>query len=348
MHIRELIDDRFVPAKGVYLAITRRCPLSCAHCSTSSAMDSEEQADEPLISFVSTFTEADRPEYTIVTGGEPLLRPSLIEKFGTLIHNVEAKLVVGTGLFFALDGILNRRVENALRSVDHLIISIDEFHEVQLPRGNVYRTIHKLRDLGISLSVQTTRRGDNDQFAASLIASLRSEFGDAVPIVVTQLQNVGRAKDLGLIGDLSSNSTAPFEPCILATWPVVGFSGDIVACTNQVTVDGPRPSHLFLGHVSTSRWTEIRKAIEERHLLRAIRTVGPRNILQTQRKSDCIGYCTACRAIESDKRANSTRFNDSSLQQLEQLVQHVMAPQKINDLLQPYVELTYLGYDAHK
>ena len=42
MHLMEVLELRPVPGAALFLAVTRRCPLSCAHCSTNSMLSSEE------------------------------------------------------------------------------------------------------------------------------------------------------------------------------------------------------------------------------------------------------------------------------------------------------------------
>ena len=75
MHLVELLSLRPVPAAGVYLTLTRRCPLTCAHCSTNSMMDSEEHAADLFLRFAESLTPTDHPGVLALTGGEALLRP---------------------------------------------------------------------------------------------------------------------------------------------------------------------------------------------------------------------------------------------------------------------------------
>jgi hypothetical protein len=42
MHLAELLSLRAVPAAGVSLALTRKCPLSCAQRATNSTLTSHE------------------------------------------------------------------------------------------------------------------------------------------------------------------------------------------------------------------------------------------------------------------------------------------------------------------
>ena len=59
MHIAQILALRPVPAAGAFLTLTRRCPLSCAHCSTNSMLSSEEHSAAIFADFAATFTPDD-------------------------------------------------------------------------------------------------------------------------------------------------------------------------------------------------------------------------------------------------------------------------------------------------
>ncbi|WP_433890222.1 radical SAM protein [Streptomyces sp. CA-111067] len=55
MHLAEYLALRPVPAAGVVLALTGRCPLHCAHCSTDSTAAGTDVAGGVLVRFAETF-----------------------------------------------------------------------------------------------------------------------------------------------------------------------------------------------------------------------------------------------------------------------------------------------------
>ncbi|KKD01931.1 radical SAM protein, partial [Streptomyces sp. WM6386] len=97
MELAELIGLRPVPCAGLLLTLTRRCPLSCAHCSTSSTMTGEEPDSGQLLRFVGSFTADDRPEVVMLTGGEPLLLPGPVHELATLIRAAGSRSVLLSG-----------------------------------------------------------------------------------------------------------------------------------------------------------------------------------------------------------------------------------------------------------
>ncbi|MGW4799092.1 radical SAM protein, partial [Nonomuraea sp. NPDC004297] len=194
MHLAEMAMLRAVPAAGVFLALTRRCPLSCAHCSTESAMDSAEHAERPFRRLVATFTEAEHPRFVAMSGGEALLRPGLVRDLAESARLAGTKSYLLSGLYFAREG---RAVPAALRAaiaaVDHFAVSLDRFHEREVDRRTAFRVLREVRSWGPRVSVQITGDGDDDPYVAELVREVRREFADQVPMLVTPLRPVGRA-----------------------------------------------------------------------------------------------------------------------------------------------------------
>ena len=101
MHLSELFAIRADPAAGVYLSLTRRCPLHCAHCSTRSTPHAEQHPAEPFLRLVATFRPDLRPEVVSLTGGEPLLRPRLVGELAARQRRRALRTMLLSGMFFA-------------------------------------------------------------------------------------------------------------------------------------------------------------------------------------------------------------------------------------------------------
>ncbi|NEE35631.1 radical SAM protein, partial [Streptomyces sp. SID7982] len=156
MELAELVARRPFPAAGLLLGLTRRCPLSCAHCSTGSGLFTRQEPDAgQLERFVGSFTAENRPDVVMLTGGEPLLLPALAERLSTLARNAGSRTALLSGMFFARSGALPGRrggafpgrrsgaippaILRAIRSVDHFSASLDIHHEREVPRADVFR-----------------------------------------------------------------------------------------------------------------------------------------------------------------------------------------------------------------
>ena len=303
MHLAELLACRPVPASALFVALTRRCPLRCRHCATMSETASEQQPAEPLRRFVRTFTAADHPEFLLLTGGEPMLRPGLVRTLAETARTAGVRTYVLTGAFFSNERPgLPPSLHRALGSVDHVAVSMDVFHEEQVPRPRVFRLLHELLARGRDASIQACGTGPGDPYLAGLTADVRREFGDRVPMLVTTVRPAGRARAW-----LAAPAEAPPQgvpaapsaaPCELLSWPVVAFDGTVTACCNTDVLDArPVPAHLRLGHVSAVTWPEVRQACESSAALRALRTRGP---LQLAHRFGAVGdYCATCRSLSA-------------------------------------------------
>ncbi|MGW0531366.1 radical SAM protein [Streptomyces sp. NPDC003032] len=303
MHLLDLLAARSRPAAALLMTLTRRCPLSCAHCSTASSMDSEQLDAAPLTAFAATLRPDDRPDFLLLTGGEPLLRPRLVKHLAETARAAGTRTQVQTGMFFARDGArVPRPVADAFAAVDHVAASLDVFHEAQVERARVLDVLRGLLDAGKDVSVQVTGLGPDDPYLAEVTDDIRRAFGDRVPVLVAEVRAAGRAARW-LPGAGPAELPRGASPCAMAAWPVVAFDGTVVTCCNQNVVDGlggRLPRHLRLGHVADDDWPTIRRRLVDRPLLRGIRAFGPLHLADalrtenTENRGGGTGYCGTC------------------------------------------------------
>src|SRR5947209_2171056 len=307
MHLAELLARRPVPASGVFLALTRRCPLRCRHCSTMSRMTSRQQPAGPLLRFAESFSPADHPEFMLLTGGEPLLRPELVRALAATARARGSRSYLLTGAFFARGPAIPAPIWAALQSVDHVAVSMDVFHEAQVPRRQVIRLLHQILDSGTDTSIQACGSAPGDPYIAELTGQVRREFGDRVPMLVTTVRAAGRARSWrtgpALTAAVTSAAAGPgppprAAPCDMAAWPVVGFDGTITACCHPDVVDaGARTAHLRLGHISDTTWPQVRHACVSSPVLRGLRTEGPLRLAHRAAAPGESSYCGTCRSL---------------------------------------------------
>jgi len=291
VHLIDLLARRAEPAAGLYLSVTRRCPLHCAHCSTRSTMSSEQLEAEPLRRLVASFRSGDRPDVVYLTGGEPLLRPRLVTELATAAAAAGSSTALLSGMWF-VGRAVPAAVAQALHSVGHVSASIDRFHEHEVPRAAVLDVLAELAGEGRDVSVHLTGESEHDPYLADAISEIRERLDDRCPIYVALVQPVGRAGEW-LDAD-GGHGSPQAVPCRLASWPVVAFDGTVVACCSQLAVDGPVPEHLRLGHAGVDGWPAIRRRAQGSAMLGAIRTFGPRWLAANDGGRDCGGYCETC------------------------------------------------------
>ncbi|MFE3369631.1 radical SAM protein [Streptomyces sp. NPDC059173] len=326
MELAELVARRPFPAAGLLLGLTRRCPLSCAHCSTGSDLFTREEPDAGhLERFVGSFTTENRPDVVMLTGGEPLLRPALAERLSTLARGAGSRTALLSGMFFARSGggrgggvrggrsggvrggrsgrrgAIPPAVLRAIRSVDHFSASLDVHHEREVSRADVFRALHLVREEGVAVSLHLTGTGGSDPYLADLTRAVEKEFGGRVPCLVNEVRPFGRAASWARAARTGPDPEAA-SPCSMAAWPVVAFDGRVLACCNQDAVDRrPAPAHLDLGHIAEDDWATVRRRALESPVLRMLRTVGPAHLAARFGSGPRPGsYCDGCRALGGD------------------------------------------------
>jgi pyruvate-formate lyase-activating enzyme len=288
----ELMAARPHPGAGLIVTVTNRCPMTCAHCSSSSDLRAGGPDPAELLRFVRSFGAAPSPGVLLLTGGEPMLRPGLVAELARAARRHGTRSAVLTGAFFARDGALPVRIREACEAVDHFSVSIDAFHEREVPRAAVFALLRRVLDLGVPVSVHAAGQGDSDPYLESLVHDVRVTFGDAVPMLVNTIRPIGRAAGCRDAAPISGDDG--LNPCSMAAWPVVAKDGVVVACCNQATVDlRPVPEHLLLGHIATDGWAAVRERALTSPTLRMIRVTGPRRLWGDAAP----GYCQSCRRL---------------------------------------------------
>ncbi|MEU3985171.1 radical SAM protein [Streptomyces sp. NPDC026672] len=311
MELAELMSLRPVPAAGLLMTVTGRCPLRCAHCSTGSTMASGEPDAGALLRFVGSFDAARRPSVLMLTGGEPLLRPALTARLAARARAVGTRTALLTGAFFAArrgggrtgaaGAVVPRAVLRAVEAVDHFSVSVDVHHEREVPRADAFAAVREVLDAGIACSFHVVGDGPDDPYLADVTADIRRSFDDRVPVLVNSLRAVGRAASWAAARDTAPPAPGGVLPCAMAAWPVVAADGTVLACCNQDVVDlRPAPAHLRVGHVAEDDWADVARRVRSAPVLRMIRAAGPGHLRDRYATGDGgprPGYCAGCRTL---------------------------------------------------
>ncbi|MEV5905944.1 radical SAM protein, partial [Streptomyces sp. NPDC052127] len=219
MRLAELMALRQKIVAGALVSLTERCPLSCAHCSTAATRRGRDLDSAALLGFLRTFTPADRPDVLMLTGGEPLLRPGLVIEAAAAARARGTRTAVLSGAFFADGGSLPPTVCEVARAVDHFSLSLDAFHERQVPRRNVFDALDALLGTGVAVSLHLLADGPADPYPDEVGAQVRRRFGTDVPMLVGQVRPVGRGGTLRPRPrpPAGPDPWAPSRPCCGAT-----------------------------------------------------------------------------------------------------------------------------------
>lgn len=306
MRLDELLSLRPVPCAGVLVSVTNRCPLGCAHCSASSTPAGQEPDSTALTRFVDSFSlrPGHAPRVMMLTGGEPLLRPRLVAELVHRARRAGTRTAVLTGAFFAVRDRLPDTVQDVIDAIDHFSVSIDTFHEREVPRASVFRLLRDVLDSGTAASIHALGSTPDDGYLDELAADVRRTFGDAMPILASTIRPVGRAASWAAAEPAVTRPSS--VPCAMAAWPVVAPDGAVLACCNQLVVDRrPAPAHLRLGHIANDDWQRIEAASLASPVLRLIRTAGPEYLAQLGGAGGAAPrHCASCRALDAEKLAS--------------------------------------------
>ncbi len=325
MHLVELLAMRSIAGAGLSLGITRRCPLHCAHCSTDSTLSSEQGPAEMFLRFVDTFTPENHPQVIVMSGGEAMLRPHLVRDLALRSREVGTYSAALSGLFFAPSGRIPTPIRQAIRALDHFSVSIDKFHEQEVPRTDVYRILDTLLNDGTNLSVHLAGTGATDPYLENITDEIMTRFERRIPMIVNRFSHFGRARSWLPIDKEAAFVSDDPAPCGMASWPLVAFDGTIVACANDDVIVDP-PDHLRLGHASIDDWPTIRSRSIQSCTVRAIRLYGPGYVAAHfgHGNSHCAGYCQTCMNLPNDRPTRERidrHMSKPSVQELEHQVE---------------------------
>lgn len=297
LDFEEIVSRRADLGAGLYISLTQRCPMRCAHCCTNSTVTAPHQlADTTIQGFLKTLADDDPPSFILMTGGEPLLRPSLVKWIAQHARALGVRTQVLTGGFWAPHP--TEHVRDALSSVDLVTISFDSFHAQEIDVEAFLGGLEYLKSINVGVAVQFTHNPENYEFTQEVLGAVGERFHGHIPVYLAHLASVGRwsKPDTSTSADISNRTVG----CIKASWPVVSYTGWILGCCDQEVCDSENPpSHLVLGHVNTANWPQVKRRHSERFSLAAVRACGPRvfetDTSESVSDAENCGYCGPCK-----------------------------------------------------
>lgn len=291
----------------VAVMVTRRCNMSCAHCSVASSPSiSNEPSDDELIRIVDEILDA-RVRNIQFTGGEPMLREPLLLR---LMETAQARGVsssMTSNGYWGKDPVEAEEKLKALRKAGLILLTIsyDPFHEAFLPIEavqNIGRAAEK-QQFTVQVNISRLR---NDQDLDQIVGPL--EELDCVELRFYDVQPVGRAKQFA-DEEIRSNLEGFCNACERAA---ISDDGRVMACNGPAyfTKDD---SPLIIGSLDNHTVGELLDLHAADPILQTIRTKGPLYLKETLEKlpegsrfpfrEEYHGLCDLCLHINSDARA---------------------------------------------
>lgn len=292
--------------EAVALMLTRRCNMSCGHCSVESHPRLATGPElEELKSHLQSCVDCGVP-FVLLTGGEPMLRQEVV--FELLAFARSKGLAVGlySNGFWGKKPEVARELVNRLKAggLLSLALSYDRFHadhQSVEPLRNIARAAAEV-DLPVRVSFT---RGLDEEGLAPALEELRSIPG--VLFRFYDLQPVGAARKLA-------------EKQFRAEWQGACNACGFLAITEDARVtacNGPsyfqtEPSPLALGSLKEEGLASKLERFHSDPYLTALRTMGPARMLDMVRHIPDLqpidwpesfqGMCQACHFLSEQPR----------------------------------------------
>ena len=297
-----IVRLRTMTAAGVYVCITRQCPMECSHCYTDSHPNAKGNVNERhLLAFVRSFCSGEAPKWILFSGGEPLLRADSIRKSALICRKVGTKVYVNTGAYFAAKRNIPEKIIRCISQIDHLSISCDIHHEKFVKLEDTINFIDwfidEFPEKGIS--VQLCESPQDDGYTLRAKDQLKCRFGQRVGIAIMSLQPTGRGASL----EEASGIQTRVRGCPSSGWPQVTFDGTVLACCTSSHLKQTPPPHLIVGNIEKDGWATVSKRLTERRSLELIKLCGPRwleNRYGNARSAADAPICDICMKLASD------------------------------------------------
>ena len=176
----------FVPY-AISWNLTKRCNLACKHCyldaSAREQGADDELTEEQALEIVSQIAEVNPGTVLILTGGEPLMHPS-IYKICKKAHDLGMMPVVGTNGTMLTPQIVKKLKDAGVSGIGVSIDSMEEtkHDDFRGTKGALLKSIEGLtaaKDGGMEIQIQTTPTTDNIREIPQ-IAEWAHRFGASV------------------------------------------------------------------------------------------------------------------------------------------------------------------------
>ncbi len=303
-----LEDEAPVGVNHLALMLTRRCNMSCAHCSVESSphIKSEPSADELMQALNDAHASGVRS--VLLTGGEPMLREQIA--FDLLKRAQE----LGVMTALTSNGFWGKAPHKTAATVARfkqaglrlLTISYDRYHadyQGPEPAVNIARAAIAAK---LNFNVSITRTAQEFDLAAIV-----APFAD-VPranLRFYDVQPIGRARDFEL--DTLRAEINGF--CNACSAPALTDDGRVTAC-NGPAYFSDDASPLIVGNARDETMEALLRRHRQDPILEAIRTRGPMWLLSELKQLGGFegwarprygGMCDLCLHLNSDARVTA-------------------------------------------
>ena len=281
--------------------VTRRCNMSCGHCSVESAPGIRGEPEEAeLLEWVRAAAAAGVRSIRL-TGGEPMLRAATVLRLVRECRRLGMATTVNSNGFWGRSTFEARRQLRALKraGLGSMIVSYDQYHAEFQGAEPTLRIADAADRLSVPIRI-TTVRGSDETPLTDVVRRLEASHGTR--LTVYDLQPVGRARRLPL-----ESHRAEIEGfCAACAFPAVTDDGRLIACNGPAYFERP-DSPLVVGSLRDTPLADLIDQHQHDPILETIRTRGPAGLRDELKKipgfdnfpfrSRYAGICELCHQV---------------------------------------------------
>jgi MoaA/NifB/PqqE/SkfB family radical SAM enzyme len=271
---------------NVGLMLTYKCSIACPHCIVKAGPERKEEmtieSAHKWLDQIHTFREGFVCGISL-TGGEPFYNLPHLINIADYANKLGFIVSVVSNAYWA-----NSR-EEALQtlklcsSIQMISISADIPHQKLIPFDNVKNAIWAAKKLGKLYNVAVATESENDPEYLQLMDNIL-EITDKEFINTAIILPVGRAE----INPKNTKYKLSLEPaivaCSMASFPIIFPDGKVIACIGP-PITLPEYNPLHLGNLQKESIQEIFEKSESNYILHAIRTYGPKILVELIKES---------------------------------------------------------------
>jgi hypothetical protein len=308
MYLSDIVAHTFRFHRAVYISLTQKCPIKCAHCFVESGPEREETSDlSEFRQWIDSLLNGPDMDILFFSGGEPYSHPRAL-RYGLERCAVAGRYsVVATSAFWAKDK------DVAGRFLDHfpyprcLCISTDIYHERFVPLSYVRTAAEVAQARGVHVTIQITKSPTGYvEFMERYEREVPYDLIAPSEIFIAEFSSVGRATSECRRAE-TADQDIPAAPCVWLGTPWLHEDGTLCACPNLAVFE--RQEHpLRIGNLSHEDFAAVSKRANENYYIQALRVFGPKGLIEQfpleqwgWSKSDYAGVsiCDLCHSIAS-------------------------------------------------
>jgi MoaA/NifB/PqqE/SkfB family radical SAM enzyme len=264
--------------------LTLKCTVECPHCIVKAGPRRREEMPVDLackwLDQISTFRDGHVCGISL-TGGEPFYNLPHLITIADYAHKLGFIVSVVSNGYWATSKEEALLILSMCSSIQMVSVSADIPHQKLIPLSNVKNAIWASKKLGKLYNIAVATKNLNDPEFLSLMDELL-EITDKEFISTAIILPIGRADTVSDSDNYILSSEPPQTACSMASFPVIMPNGNVFACVGP-PLTMPRYNPLYLGNILNESINEIFESAEHNFVLHAIRTFGPKVLVDLLR-----------------------------------------------------------------